>query len=133
MRLVLGIIVGVLVGAITVGLVEAAGHLLFSPPSGLDLKDPEVLKSVMHEIPFAAKAAVLVAWGLGVLAGGITARIISNRVAPSGWAVAAILFAGAAYTMTQIPHPLWMVVGAVLVTIVGALGAATLTPRRDGH
>lgn len=120
---ILGIIAGLATGVIVIMLVEGLGHMIYPPPEGTDLKDPEALKAIMHTIPLGAKIAVLVAWGLGVFTGGYVAgRIAENKTYPT-LIVTMLLFAGAAATLIMIPHPLWMVIGAILVTIAG-LGLA---------
>ncbi len=130
LRGIAAIVAGVIAGIVVIMLVESAGHLIFPPPEGVDLKDPEALQSVMNEIPLGAKLAVLIAWGLGVAAGAIVARLIANRGVFPAMAVAAVLFAGAAYTMTVIPHPAWMIVGAVAATLAGAFLAIMATPSK---
>ena len=128
-RNILGIIAGVIVGGIVIGIVEMAGHMIFPPPEGVDLKNPGELQNIMSEIPLGAKIAVLVAWFIGITAGGVVARIITHKAGFASWIVAALLFGAAAYTMTKIPHPSWMIVGAVAVTLLGAFLANKLTPR----
>ena len=129
LRTILAVVAGAVIGVVVIAIVESIGHMIFPPPEGVDVKDPEQLKSVMDKIPVGAKAAVLVAWGLGVFAGGAVARFIAH--APyAAWIVAAILFAGAAWTMFMIPHPLWMVLGAILATLMGVFAAHAAIPAR---
>jgi hypothetical protein len=67
-----------------------------------------------------------VAWFLGVLAGCFTALKISRGVSWTGLAVAAVMLAMMGMTLIAIPHPVWMIIGAVAVTLVGWAGAARL-------
>ncbi len=129
LRTILGIIAGIIVGVFVVALVEGIGHMIWPPPEG-DLKDPEYLKSIMHEIPFASKMSVIVAWGLGVFVGGVVARLVSRRYKSAAWVVAAFILGAGVWTMTQIPHPLWMQINAVAVTIFGAVFANMVTKRK---
>ena len=122
-RSVLGIVAGVFAGVLVIALVESLGHGIFPPPEGLDLKDPGALQSVMSEIPFGAKLAVLIAWGLGVLVGALVSLRIGSNNAINAWAVGIILFAFAVTTMLAIPHPVWMMIGAVIVNLVGIVAA----------
>lgn len=130
LRIVIGIIVGLVVGIAVVAIMESIGHAIFPPPEGMDLKDPDAIKEMMAEISIGAKVAVLVAWGLGVFVGGVVARMISVGAAPAAWTVAGVLFAGAIVSMVMIPHPLWMVIGAVVVTLLGVFAANKATPLR---
>ncbi len=129
LRLVLGVIAGTVAGVIVVMIVEGAGHMMFPPPEGTDLKDPEALKAIMHEIPIGAKIAVLVAWTLGVFAGGAVAKMIAKS-APAVWGVAGIFAIFTGMTLIQIPHPAWMIGGAVVAILVGALAANALVKTR---
>ncbi|MEQ9316660.1 MAG: hypothetical protein RLN72_12475 [Henriciella sp.] len=126
LRSILSVIVGIVVAGLVVLVTEIIGHLIFPPPEGTDLSDPEALAAIMDEIPLGAKIAVLVAWFLGVLAGCFAALRISRGTAWTGLAVAAVMLAMMAMTLATIPHPVWMVVGAVLVTAIGWAGAARL-------
>jgi hypothetical protein len=118
--------VGVLAGALVIFIVENVGHLIFPPPSGLNLKDPAVLATVMDQIPMGAKIVVIVGWFLGIFAGGAAALYIGKRWAPVAWVVAGTLFAMAAITMLQIPHPWWMVAGAIVATLAGGFSSVKL-------
>ena len=130
LRTLLAVFAGAVVGVVVIFIVEGIGHMIFPPPEGVDVKDPEQLKSVMDKVPVAAKAAVLVAWGLGVFAGGTLARFIVRDSPYVAWIVAVILFAGATWTMIMIPHPLWMVLGSILATLMGVFAAHAASPAR---
>lgn len=129
-RTLLGIVAGVFLGVIVIMVVESLGHVIFPPPDGTDLKDPEALKAIMMDVPVGAKFAVLVAWGLGVFAGGAVARKIAADFPHAAWLVGVALFAAAAFTMMQIPHPVWMMAGSVIATIAGVFAAnAAVKPK----
>lgn len=122
-RSILGIVAGIFAGVLVIALVESLGHGIFPPPEGVDLKDPDALQSVMGQIPIGAKLAVLVAWGLGAFVGALVALRIGVGNAIAAWIVGAILFAFAVSTMMVIPHPLWMMIGAVIVYLAGVIAA----------
>ncbi len=122
-----GAVAGVLAGAIIIFVVEALGHIIFPPPAGTNVSDPEQLKFIIGQIPVGAKIAVIIAWFAGILGGGIVSLLIAMRWAPVAWVVAATLFAMAGITMLQIPHPWWMVAGAIIATLAGGYGAIKLT------
>lgn len=126
LRTVLATIAGILIGGIIIAVVEMIGHMIYPPPSGVDMKDPEQVKAIMGTIPFGAKFAVLIAWFLGILGGGIAGVLISQRKALPATIVALVLLAGAIATMFMIPHPVWMIVGAFIATALGWFGATRL-------
>ena len=115
-RAVFATIGGVIIGVVIVFIAEMIGHMIFPPPEGVDLKDPEQLKAIMHEIPLGAKIAVLVAWGLGTFGGGSAAVLMSGRKAWPAGIVALVMLAAAGFTLYAIPHPLWMVGATLVVT-----------------
>ncbi len=123
LRITLGVVAGLIVGMVVTGVVESVGHALFPPPPGVNLTDPAALASVMGKIPLGAKIGVLVAWFLGVLTGASTALLIAGRRQPGGWIVGALLFAFAAWTMATIPHPAWMIAGAVMAELAAVFAA----------
>ncbi len=120
----LGVIAGVAVGIVTVLIAESAGHLVWPPPLGIDMNDPEALKELMLIAPIEAKLAVLIAWGLGTFSGSAVAINVSGRASWPAWLTAFILFGLALWTMTFIPHPDWMLFGATALTLVSAITAA---------
>jgi len=131
LRTIVGTLGGLIVGLAIIMGVETLSHIIYPPPEGVDLKDPEQLKTLMHEIPFGAKLGVLIAWGLGIFGGGTAAVLFTGRKKLPATFVAAVLLLGAVATLFMIPHPLWMVVGTVIVTLLGWYGA-TRFARQDG-
>ena len=129
LRVILGVIAGTIAGVVVVMIVEGAGHMIFPPPEGTDLKDPEALKAIMHEIPVGAKIAVLLAWALGVFVGAAVAKMIAKS-APAVWGVAGVFAIFTGITLVQIPHPVWMIGGAIIAILVGALAANALVKTR---
>lgn len=122
-----GVAVGVLAGAIVIYIFEGLGHMIFPGPEGPDLKDPAALATHMDQIPLGVEIAVVIGWFAGTLAGGAAALVIARRWAPVAWIVAGTLFAMAAIAMIQIPHPIWIMIGAVIATALGGWGAVKLT------
>jgi hypothetical protein len=129
LRTILGVILGSLVGIVVTATIESVGHSLFPPPPGVNLTDPAQMKSIMSVIPTETKIMVLLAWGLGVLAGASSANVIAGRKALAGRITSLILMSLAAYTMITITHPVWFMVAATLA----AIGAATLADRTFGR
>lgn len=135
-RSVLAVVVGVVVAVIVVGLVEAIGHVIFPPPPGIDLADPEALRALISQLPLGA--IVLVAWGLGALVGGVTAALTAGRsYIAHALIVGGIQMAFGILTMLMIPHPLWFVIASFAIVIPSAwLGARLATavrpPRPSG-
>lgn len=118
-RIILGLICGAVAAVILVFALETLGHLIFPPPEGLDLKDPEVQKTLMEQIPLGAKIAVLIAWFAGAFGGGIAAARITKK-AWAAWAIGSFMLLMSGITLTMFPHPAWMIVGAVILPLLAA-------------
>lgn len=130
LRLVLGVMAGLLAGVVVTAAVESMGHMLFPPPAGTNLTDPAAVRGIMAQLPLQAKVFVLIAWFLGVLAGASTAALVAGRRALAGRITAGIFAAFVAWTLVSIPHPAWMVVGALVAVVVATLLADLAFGRR---
>lgn len=112
---VVGMLIGVLAGGLTVFLLEALGHALFGTGDPTDLST----------ITTPMWASVLVAWILGSAVGGAVATYWGRSLTVrAGGIVGLVLLAGAAANMFAFTHPAWMIVGAVVLMPLAALGAA---------
>ena len=68
-RIILGCVAGIVAAFMTVFVIEGAGHMLFPPPVGIDLKNPADLARLMDVVPFGAKLAVVIGWIVGAFIG----------------------------------------------------------------
>jgi hypothetical protein len=123
LRSVLSVVVGVLIGSLLILGVEMLGHAVFPPAAGLDPANPESLKAV----PAGAMLTVIAAWFAGAFGGGVSASLIAKRWAPAAWVVAATILLLAGATMAGLPHPTWMIAGAIVSTGLGGYLAVKLT------
>ncbi len=120
LRLVLGVIAGVVAGFAVVMVAELIGHQIFPPPPGLDPSDREAVKALIPTLPIGAFVAVLIAWGLGTFAASAAALLVSRRRRLAGGIAAAVVAAASAATLVMIPHPAWFVAAAIVVVLGGA-------------
>lgn len=127
LRILLGLVIGVLVAFTVVAVGEAVGHWIYPPLPGTDLSDPEALKTLMATLPTQAIAAVLVAWAAASFLGGAVAGAIARR----HWAalvIGGVMLAIGAATMAMIPHPLWFMIASMPVTLLPAWAASKVIP-----
>jgi predicted MFS family arabinose efflux permease len=117
LRIILGVVAGVLAVLLTVGAIEYLAHLLFPLPSD------------SAPIPAGIQLLVLLAYFLGALVGGVIAARISER-SWTAWLIAALVAAGAVWSMFLIPHPQWMQVAAVIAPLLGGWAARHLAASR---
>ena len=50
-RSILAVIAGVICAVLTVGMIESIGHWVYPPPPGVDISDPDQLRSIMDRLP----------------------------------------------------------------------------------
>jgi hypothetical protein len=131
LRNILAVFAGVIVSGIVVGVVESVGHLIWPPPPGVDVSQPEALAALMDQIPLPAKLNVVLAWWLGAFVGaGVAAHLAGSRPAVLGYVVGAIQLSGGIATLLMIPHPAWMVVSALVAAPSAAFVAVRLVQSR---
>ncbi|NNM34987.1 MAG: hypothetical protein HKO53_18055 [Gemmatimonadetes bacterium] len=111
---VVGGLIGLFAGGVIIMLVESAGHAL------LGTADPGDLESVT--VPMFL--SVLVAWIVGsAVAGAVATRWSGATSGGLALVTGLILLGGAVSNMFVIPHPVWLMVAAV-VLMPGAAWAA---------
>ena len=120
---ILATIAGVLTGSIVISAIEALSQQIVPMPPNIDFNDPAQLALYMDRVPLAAKLAVVAAWGTGMFAGATLAVFMTNRKRWPATAVVLILLAATGVNFAMIPHPLWMIVTAVLVAGAAWFGA----------
>ena len=116
LRKILGVVAGVVAGALVVFAVEGIGHSIYPPPAGTDLHDPEALKALMLTLPRGALLFVVLGWTLGAFAGGAVAGLIGRGIVPALLTGAIQLLFGI-MTMLMIPHPAWMMALGILLPV----------------
>ncbi|MBL8795141.1 MAG: hypothetical protein JNM56_14625 [Planctomycetia bacterium] len=132
LRSILAVVLGIIVGGITVGVVEFTGHTIYPPPPDLDASNREALSAYIATAPIAVLLFVMAAWVLGAFTGGLVAAWIGRR-APVVHALIIggfILLSGIA-SMLYYPHPAWFwVVGIVTVPSAAYAAARLVGPSR---
>jgi len=114
LRLILGVVIGLIVGAAAVTATEALDYRMFPPPLGLNADDPATVRAALAAIPDAAHALMLAGWLVATAIGAGAAGFVARRLlAVEVVAVAALAFALLYLSMS--PHPWWMWAGAILL------------------
>ena len=122
LRSILAVLAGVLVMGITVAAMQWLGHSIYPPPPGIDLGNRDAMAALISTMPVMALALVLVAYAFGTFLGAYTAATLSTAH-KRGVAISLALVVLALITanFTMIPHPIWMIVGGVLIPMPFAL------------
>jgi len=124
-KLIVGIVAGLVVQILVTMGVQLLGHNLYPPPDGLDPMNPDQVERIIAAMPAAALAFVPLSWFLGALLGAWVADKIAGK-ALAGWIIALWVAAASAYVLTVIPHPAWMW-GALLLPFIAAWLAHRMT------
>ncbi|MEO1039185.1 MAG: hypothetical protein AAFX09_06535 [Pseudomonadota bacterium] len=120
-RVFAGIASGFVVSILLIMAIQQLGHLIYPPPEGVDMRDPDALTAMMKSLPLGSKLFVIGAWFTGVLAGGYVAGRIARRVW-AAWTIAGVTIIFAILNFMMIPHPIWMIAGGlVLIVLAGWL------------
>lgn len=139
MRSIVAVLAGMIVFAFLVMAIEAVGMMIFPPPPGTDMANPEAARAVMANAPVGSLLFVLLAWIVGTFAGAWTAARIARRAPVGHGLVVGVLgLAAAIANMLMIPHPVWFWVLGVAVflptawlgaRIAAAAGRSGASPR----
>lgn len=131
-RIVLGVILDIAVGIGLVMVGDAINHRLWPPPPDVQVTNPEALREYMATAPIASLLGLPVTWTFAALAAAFAAAKIANRVW-AGWIAGALIFAVTCLNLVFIPHPLWMLIAAIVFVPLaawfgGKLGAPKTAP-----
>lgn len=124
-RIVLGVVIGVAVGFGLVMVGDALNHRLFPPPADLQVTDREALGRYMATAPIISLLGLPVTWMVAAFAGAFAGAKIGAR-AWTGWIAGGALIAATCLNLALIPHPLWMLVAAIVFAPLAAWFGAKL-------
>jgi hypothetical protein len=104
--------------------------LLFPPPEGVDLRQPEAAAAFLHSMPGWALGLILFSWLAGAFAGSYAAARLAGSFKLQIALVPAVLVSVLTLLGSRtVPHPLWMVMAGVVLPPVLALLAVPLAQR----
>lgn len=124
-RVILGIVIGVAVGLGLVMIGDAINHRLWPPPPDVQVTNPESLRAYMQSAPITSLLGLPVTWTVAAFAAAFAGAKIGGK-AWAGWAAGALIFAATCLNLVMIPHPLWMLIVAVVFVPAAAWFGAKL-------
>ena len=131
-RKIIAGIVGIIVAGTLVWIVETVGHTIYPTPADLDVGNTDVMRAYIDTLPLGALLTVAIAWFIGSLGGTLVAcKVGSARPLIYLLVVGGMMFAGAAFNLTIIPHPIWFSVLGIVGIFVGAWLGMTLGTGKD--
>ena len=125
-------IAGVLISVALVWVVETIGHSIWPPPADLDYGNVDVMRAYIETLPLGALLTVAFAWFIGSLGGTFAAcRMGSARPLVYALVVGGLMFVGAAFNITIIPHPIWFSVLGIVGIFAGTWLGVILATRQE--
>lgn len=128
-RTLLGIVAGLVVMFIVIAGIEALGHLIHPPPSGLDPMDPTrqaEFEQYIQSMPLLPKLMLALAWVSGAFAGGWTAARLAVHPRVAALVVALAVTSGVVGMIVAVPHPSWLAAAGLILPLPAALLATRL-------
>jgi hypothetical protein len=116
LRIILGVIAGIIAGSVCVWGVETLNHILHPYPAGMKANDMEAFKSYIENLPFLGKFMVIVGYALGALVSGFISTKIARNGKPTAAIICGLIFLSfTIYNMMVLPTPIWFWVLGILV------------------
>ena len=119
LRTVAGIVAGVVVVGVVVFGLQQVSAMLHPLPAGLDPMDPDQQEAFLAHLAGMPVAAWAVAFGsevLGALLGGLAAGTIAHeRSKVAAGVIVGLAVVGSIMNWTSFPHPMWFIVGQLVL------------------
>lgn len=122
-RIILGIVVGIALGLCIVAIGDMINHALWPPPAEVQVTNSEAIREYMETAPVTSLLGLPITWTLAAFAASFAAAKIAVRTW-AGWVAGGVLFAATGLNLALIPHPLWMLIAAVLFVPAAAFFGA---------
>jgi len=123
---------GIVAALAVIALTQRLGHIVYPPPPDLDVRDIEAFREFTANMPLMALLFVLLAYYAGSLVGTFVAGWIAGfRTLIYTGVIGGLVLAGTIANLSQIPHPLWFSVLAVIgIPLFAYLGGRLAPVRR---
>ena len=134
MRSFITVLVGLLLGRLTTGLLGMAGSALYPAPAVLPTEGgADAWNQFLASAPTGMFLALLIAGAGGAFVGGLVAALLSERRRIlHALAVGAIQTALAVVQFRMVPHPFWfMVLGVTVLLPIAALAGLLVGREPD--
>ena len=128
-RSFVAVMAGMVVAVTIVSVGDLVAGTIHPLPAGFDMGDMAQVRAHAAAAPWSAMLTVLVGWILAPFAGGLVASRVSARSRRQyAWVIAGVMLAATLANLRALPHPAWMVVGALIGVPAAGWLAARLAP-----
>ena len=133
-RSAIAIGVGLLVGVLTMVVIESIGHALYPHVVDVDPADKEAFRAAVAQLPLGSLVFVLLAWSLGTMHGaGMAAHLAYNSRVGHGLIVGGVLMLAGIWQLISIPHPGWFAVAGLLLFAGSRIAPRSPRSRSQHH
>lgn len=131
---ILGIVAGVITGAVLIAVVQLIGHQVVPVAGAPDMNDQEAMREFVKALPASALWVVIAAYAIGSFAGGAVAAYLSrgHRIRHA-LVVGGVLMLAGLMNLLNIPHPVWFWVVSLLVYLPAAWMGGRLVAGGGGN
>ena len=134
MRNALALLGGIVIGSAVNMAIVTLSPSVVPPPPGVDLNDPESLRSAMHLFEPRHFVMPFLAHALGTLAGALTAYLIAaSYKAQMAYVIGAVFLCGGVAASFMIPAPAWFLALDLLVAYLPMAWLAIRLASRLTH
>jgi hypothetical protein len=123
------VMAGMVVAVTIVSVFDLVAGRFHPLPAGIDVRDMAQMRAHAEAAPPSAMLIVLAGWIVAPFVGGLVAsRIAARSRHQYAWVIAGVLLAATLANLFAIPHPAWMVAGALIGVPSAGWLAARLAP-----
>ena len=117
LRRILAILAGTVVSSLVILAVEAVGHTMLADGVAMpDGSDPIAVQAYADSMSFGQLASLLVAWCAGSFVGSsVGIRLAGGAERTVSLVVGAFVLGATVMNFFQFPHPVWLMVSAVVL------------------
>lgn len=127
LRILGGLIVGLVAGSVVNMLIVILSMSMYPPPPGLDYSDTTAFQAYIASLPTAAFGLVFLAHAGGTFAASLVAAVIARRrFLILGAALGAWFFFGGLYNVLVLPAPPWFEILDLVAYLPCGLAGAKL-------
>ena len=131
LRVILGVVAGIIAGSLCIWGVETLNHILYPYPAGMKANDMEAFKSYIENLPFLGKFMVIVGYAVGALVSGFISTKIAKNGRPTAAVICGLIFLSfTIYNMMVLPTPIWFWILGILVWTLVLAGYRLASPEK---
>lgn len=128
-RSFIAIVAGMVVAVTCVSVFDLVAGTFHPVPPGFDPTNWEQVKAHAANAPVTALVVVLLGWMTGAFAGGVvSSRIAERKRKGYAYIISTLILAATISNFFTVPHPVWLMIAAIIGIAFAGMQAARLAP-----